>query len=225
MPHFDAYIALSDKMTAELKQKTDRAVYLLPNMVRVPKDLQRTAFRKPPVIGRLGRLSPEKGVDLFIDALALLQKKRIPFSAIIGGSGEIESDLKAQCTARGLDEAVSFIGWVDDQRAFFDNIDIFCLPSRTESFPITLLEAMAHGVPSVSTRCGGPSEIIEEGSTGRLADISAESLAEVLQAVLSSPEEAVALGIAAKKKVENEYEFSIVSDRLDAVLKVILHSY
>ena len=60
-----------------------------------------------------------------------------------------------------------FYGMDRDKENFYRSIDIFCLPSRSESFSITLVEAMAHGCPVVASRCDGPSEIVEHGVTGR----------------------------------------------------------
>src|SRR6202034_4671627 len=92
----------------------------------------------------------------------------IPFKAVLAGEGEEEGALRDLAREKGLGEELRFAGWVTDKQAFFDSIDLFCLPSHHEPFGIVLLEAMAQGLPVVATASEGPSEILEAGEPGVL---------------------------------------------------------
>lgn len=219
MPHFSALIASSQAMLKHARPGCP--AYFLPNAVAVPDDAARPAFRQPPVVGTMGRMSEEKGMDLFIDAVALLRGRGIDVQAVIGGAGGIENGLRARAEKAGLSGVIDFSGWVTDRRAFFDGIDVFCLSSRTETFPITLLEAMAHAVPSVATRCGGPQEIIEDGRTGYLADITAESIAAALEKALRDPAAAADSGAAGRAEMAAKYHADVIAAQLDGILRKV----
>ncbi len=112
-----------------------------------------------PVIGAMGRFVKKKGFDDWLRALAELQSRNIAFKAVLGGSGEEETNLKQLAEELHLTNKVHFSGWVEDKTSFFASVDIFCLPSLHEPFGIVLLEAMASGIPSITTATEGPSEI------------------------------------------------------------------
>ncbi len=217
MPHFSALIASSRAMLKH--QRPECPAYFVPNTVSVPENVTRPAFRQPPVIGTMGRMSEEKGMDLFIDAIALLRARGVMVEAVIGGAGGIENELRDRVQKAGLDGIVRFSGWVSDRSAFFDGIDVFCLSSRTETFPITLLEAMAYAVPSVATRCCGPSEIIEEGKTGYLTDINAQSMAEGIEKAIQDPGAARVAGESARAEVALKYHPDVIAAQLDSILR------
>lgn len=216
LPHFTAMIATSQAMKDKHEAAAGCPIYFIPNMIRLPAERARPAFRTPPVIGVLGRLSPEKGVDLFIDALLQLRARGIFVKAVIGGLGPEEEKLRVR--AAPLGDAVHFAGWVGDKAAFFDGIDIFCLPSRTETFPITVLEAASYGCPSVATKCGGPSEMILDGETGLLAEIEVSSIASALQKMIEAPETAEVMGKAAYGQAAQSYDLPVIAEKLEQAL-------
>ncbi len=200
----------------------NRNIQLVPNMVRMKHDLKPRVRQQPPVIGSMGRFVAKKGFDVYIEALTMLRKAGIPFRAVLGGSGEEEKTLRALAQKHGLDDVLSFSGWVSDKQAFFNSIDIFCLPSQHEPFGIVLLEAMAQGLPVISTASEGPSEIIDNGVNGLLvAKADAVKLATGLQQLLSEPLKAENMGKNAFETVYNHYDISVVSVKLDLALKSI----
>jgi glycosyltransferase involved in cell wall biosynthesis len=161
--------------TNDLKEKIIAAgqpghkVFKLPNMVRIgeiPSEYDQNQHTPPNrnagkvIIGTMGRFVKKKGFDVFIRAMADLKSYSIDFQALIGGGGEEEQPLKDLATKLGLEEHIKFIGWVNNKPQFFDNIDIFCLPSLHEPFGIILLEAFASKKPVVAANSEGPSEII-----------------------------------------------------------------
>lgn len=213
-PHFAAIVALSESRAAEL-----HTAHIIPNLIRLPTPSPHP-FCNPPVIGVMGRFSPEKGFDLFIRALELLRERDVRFSAVIGGGGELESELITDANRAGLADAITWQGWVEDKNAFFRSLDIFCMPSRTESFPITLLEAMSYGLPIVVTDCGGPAHIITHESSGLLCDIRAEAIADALEHMLNDPTRAATMGTTARDAAERRYALPVVAKQLSAIVQL-----
>jgi glycosyltransferase involved in cell wall biosynthesis len=169
----------------------------------------RVGFQRPPVIGVLGRFVPEKGVDLFIEALAMIPQAR----ALIGGDGPERVALEEQIARLGLGQRVEMAGWVSDVDAFYRQIDVLCVPSRHESFGLIILEAWARGVPVVATRTSGPSELITDGWNGLLCAPQPALLAERLSSLLQQPDEAL--------RMATQAQYALASYRMEAVLPFI----
>ncbi len=136
-----------------------------------------------PRLGVVGRLSPEKGVDVFLDALAELSVRGFRFGAAVAGDGPERAGLERRCDALGLKGNVSFLGSVADMKAFYDQIDLLVIPSRSEGLPNVLLEALDEGVPVVSTRVGAVPDVMDGPSSGFLVEVGdAKALADVIEA-------------------------------------------
>jgi glycosyltransferase involved in cell wall biosynthesis len=196
-------------------------ITLIPNMVRAPATMPARQLHTPLVIGTMGRFVAKKGFDVFIEALALLKSQGAQFRAVLGGDGEEAAALKALAASKGLENVLIFSGWVGDKQAFFDSIDIFCLPSHHEPFGIVLLEALA-GLPVVSTMSEGPSEIIQEGVSGLLTPKGdAAELANALGLLLADSQKAQTLARQAYNTVKTQYDLPVVGAKLDLALKAL----
>jgi glycosyltransferase involved in cell wall biosynthesis len=199
----------------------DNRIHLLPNMVRLPEHAPSQAIHTPPVIGAMGRLIEKKGFHLLLRAASLLMQRDIEFKLIIGGTGSLESQLKQQAQQLGLQSHVTFLGWVGDKRDFFDQIDLFCLPSLHEPFGIVLLEAMAHNRPVVGFSSEGPREIIQNNEAMLVENGNVEALAEALAAQLAHPENLAMMGTAGREFVAENYVLHKVSIQLNSILKTL----
>ena len=178
--------------------------------------------KKPlPTIGVMGRLIPKKGFDIFLMALSLMRKRGCQFKAVIGGLGEELSRLEQMRDKLALQDSVDFLGWVENRQDFFDQIDIFCLPSKHEPFGILLLEAMAHGKPIVSTNAEGPSEILQDRVDGLLTDITPIGLAEGMMELVSNPELTQSLAKNAILSIKTKYDIKIVGKILGNIINDI----
>ena len=187
----DHVVTVSQQLRDQVIQKgfPAEAVTYIPNFLTTPPAILTTRdWHTPAVIGFLGRLVPVKGPDIFLDALALLQLRGVAFRARLGGSGALEESLQQQAQALGLMDKIDWCGWVENAQDFYSQLDLFCLPSRAESFGLVVLEAFAAGTPIVATRTSGPSELIIHERTGLLCDITAESLADALCQALQQPQ-------------------------------------
>jgi glycosyltransferase involved in cell wall biosynthesis len=149
-----------------------------------------------PIIGVVGRLSPEKGVDLFLDACATLVRQGLAFSAIVAGDGPERSGLEARCRRLALAPSVRFLGQIANVDVVYDLLDLLVLPSRSEGLPNTLLEAMRADLPVVATSVGAVPEVVGTSSAARLVPPgSALALAEAIESALTGgdpPQAAVA---------------------------------
>lgn len=217
----DMVIALTEHMRKHIikKGQPERRIAVIPNMVRMKNISPSTRLAKPPLtIGTMAYLGKHKGLNHLIKSLNKI--KDIEAKIIIGGDGEERENLEALTKEQGLEDKVSFPGWITDKNAFYEQIDIFCLPSLSETFGIVLLEAMARKIPVIATRCDGPAQLITHEETGLLCDIaSTTSLAHELKRLLSDEKLRKTLAENAYQMVTEQYEMGQVGKKLESVLK------
>jgi len=144
-----------------------------------------------PVVGHIGRLSPEKGqarlLRTFPRVLEAVPRARL---FIVGDGPEMRA-LQELARSLGLEEATRFLGYREDVREVFANLDLLVLSSDTEGLPNVVLEAMAMGVPVVATAVGGTPEVVEHGVTGLLVPAGDEgALAAAIVETFARPEAA-----------------------------------
>ena len=138
-----------------------------------------------PRIGVVGRLSPEKGVDVFLDACGLLAGRGTTFSATIAGDGPERERLAQRCLALRLDDRIRFVGSVDPIEPLYDQLDLLVIPSRSEGLPNVLLEALRADLPVVATRVGAVPEVIGSSAAGMIvAPGSPDEMAGAIEASL-----------------------------------------
>ncbi|MBV8887184.1 MAG: glycosyltransferase [Chroococcidiopsidaceae cyanobacterium CP_BM_RX_35] len=118
------------------------------------------------VVGSIGRLDRMKAHDVLLLALAQVHGMR----AVILGEGEQRSALLQLAAELGVSERLDLLGWVDNPRVHLAGFDIMALPSRSEGFPLAVVEAMLAARPVVATRVGSVAEAIIDGETGFLVD-------------------------------------------------------
>lgn len=144
---------------------------------------------QPPVVLAIGRLNEAKDFPVLIRAFARLRQQRMARLVILG-EGELRPALEAQLAQLGLGvDAVQLPGFVANPYAWLARCSLFALSSRREGLPGALIEAMACGVPVVSTDClSGPDEILEGGRWGRLVPVGdADALAQAMADTLDLP--------------------------------------
>lgn len=198
-----------------------KLVYIPNALMHVP-DAKPETLREVPVIGVLGRFVPEKGVDIFLEALAMLKICKLSFKVRIAGEGALKDELKALAEKLGVADHIEWLGWVDDLPAFYRSIDVFCLPSRAESFGIAVLAAMAYAKPVVSTRTLGPSEFLLHTRNALLCNSEAEPLAKALAEMLAVPQRALQLAEAARETALT-FRAELVGKQLSECLKNVVN--
>ncbi len=120
----------------------------------------------PLVVGSLGRLDAVKGYDVLLRALVRLPGTR----AAVVGEGGARPQLEGLARELGVADRVDLPGWADASAAALPGFDVFCLPSRSEGFPLSIVEAMLAALPVVATRVGSVAELVADGGTGLLVE-------------------------------------------------------
>jgi glycosyltransferase involved in cell wall biosynthesis len=180
-------------------------------------------------IGIVANLGEVKGHEYFLEMAKILIN--LGYSGdfdVIGGdilSEGREIQLKKYATVLGIIDKVNFIGQVQDVRPYIASLDILVLSSIQEALPVSILEAMAIGVPVVATNVGGVSEIIEHGVTGCLVPSKdPESLADAVFKLLESPIEMENISKCALQNVKSLFSLEhYVSSIEEIYIKVIKH--
>lgn len=231
MPWADVVIICSRGM-AEFVEREEGArperIRYIPNSTVKPRDYAnpvsagelRAEFGIAPaaiVVGYLGRLVPQKGLDVLLRALAKLSTPNVHI--VLMGTGGEEHRLRSLAQELGLVSQVHFAGYRRDAPRLLGAFDLYVHPSRFEGMPVALLEAMAAGCPIVATSADGNSELIHDGVHGWL--VSPEdpiALARALEAALRDPGEARVRGMAAKRRAEQEFSVEESTDRWEGIL-------
>jgi len=150
-----------------------------------------TSFsHRPFLIGYIGRLSEEKGVQHFVQALPDILRDRNDFRAFIGGDGPLKGSVVAALQEETLTTQVDLSGWIshDDLPHYLNQLRLLVIPSYTEACPIIMLEAMACGTPVLATPVGMIPDILRDGETGFIMrDNSPDCIRENVTRALSSP--------------------------------------
>ena len=205
----------------------DRA-FVIPNMIEVPKDfkqLVKKSFRKKIRIGSLGRLFIEKNFDKVLHAMLILKERGIESEYVIGGVGPVEDTLKNLAKKLNLADNFKILGWVEDKRKFFDDIDIFILPSFGETFGIVLLEAMLYSTPIITSNSWGPDEVINHEVDGLKvskdsAKVMPRLLADSINRLNDDQNFAQKLAINAQEKFYDKYTSEKVIAKIESILKL-----
>ncbi len=204
------------KAFAGSKVAESRAVYNGIDLSEFDADTTPYFHPRPYILG-IGRVVPQKGFDLLIDAYARLVY-RLPGAPdlIIAGDGPERERLEVQAEALGLSERVHLIGRADRTQAvrLFQGCEGFVLPSRQEPQGIVSLEAMACAKPIVAARVGGVPEIVLDGETGLLfPGGDAVALADTLEKMLADPAHAARMGRAGRARAEAHFTWKRIADQ------------
>lgn len=157
-------------------------------------------------VGIVAALRPEKAHDLLLRACARLAPAHPGLRVVLIGSGAREAELRALADALGIAGRTVFAGFRDDVPALLPALDVTCLTSVQETYPISVLEAMAAARPVVMTDPEGVPEIVLDGRTGYVVPVGDEdALADRLARLLADPELRAGMGAAGRERAEREF--------------------
>jgi len=180
-----------------MQSKKAEIIYNLINrdiIIEKSKESIDYTFSKPTIIG-IGRLSSEKRFDLLIKAHKLLIDDGIENELIILGEGDKKAELKGLIEKLGISDTVKLLGFKSNPYPYIKNSDVLVMPSDFEGFSLVVAEAMILGKAIVSTKCVGPSELLDNGNAGVLTECGDEK--EMKDAIKS---------ILMESKVKKHYE-------------------
>jgi colanic acid/amylovoran biosynthesis glycosyltransferase len=170
----------------------------------------------------VGRLAPEKGQGLLLEAIAALNASGFPTHLRLVGDGPDRDFLERRAVELGVERQIEFAGWVDQNRlmSIYSETDLFVLPSLAEGIPMVLMEAMAMQIPCVAPCIAGIPELIEHGVEGMLysvADVS--DLTDKIRNLLESPDLMRRIGRHARLRVVRDYDAARNTERFAAILR------
>jgi glycosyltransferase involved in cell wall biosynthesis len=171
-------------------------IVVVPNGVPEPATGTAELSLPRPVIGTLGRLDPQKGLDVLVDALALLPS----VSAVVAGAGREQEALDRRAVSLSVADRFKIMGWQEEIGPLLRSLDVFVLPSRFEGLSLALLEAMAAGAAIVATDVGGTSEAVAADESALLVPPDdAPALAAAVRRLLDDRELRERLGTRARE--------------------------
>lgn len=154
------------------------------------------------VIGSVGRLDAMKGHDILLRAVAQLDGVRV----VILGEGGQRMDLEKLADELKVSDRLELPGWVDNPRAYLPQFDIFAMPSRSEGFPLAIVEAMLAARPVVATRVGSVAEAVTDGETGLLINKDdVEGLTAALRRLRDDPALRIRLGQRGREVAQRHF--------------------
>lgn len=228
-------VAVSEPVAQLLRQnvvKYPERVRVIPNGVDVTMFTPQTddgALRTElglsdpaPIIGSIGRLEPIKGYEVMVDAYAALRRQWTggpsPY-LVVAGDGSERAALTARADAAGISDRLRWLGWRDDIHRLHAAFSIFTMSSHSEGTSVSLLEAMAAGLPPIVTDVGGNSAVIGKGLRHRLVPRGdVEALAANWISALRDPAALAADARAARARVLDSYT-------LDAMVRAYERAY
>lgn len=197
----DSFIAIStcvknDVINAGANPRKVRVLYNAINIEKYKMHSKKKFNNKHVIIGNVARIMPEKkGQDILIDALAILKNKYPEILCKFAGGYDLQHEeaykkLEQQVKDLHLCDNVEFLGNISDVPGFLKTLDLFVLPSRFEGFGISLIEAMAMGIPCIASNLDGPAEIIGNNERGFLFEVgNAQALAKKMDYMIDNYQE------------------------------------
>ncbi len=209
----DVVIALSSIRKTEYSRIVNESkILVIPNFVTINKKIKTSSNFVRLIF--LGKLIDDKGLTDLIRAVKIISK--VNFCLYIAGEGDIEKYMKF-VTELNLNNKINFLGWISGERKkmFFENADIFVLPSYFEDLPMSILEAMSYKLPIISTTVAGIPEIVKDGYNGYLVKPgNIEELASKLEIIIRDTKLRKKMGERSLEIISSNYEMSVVEKEI-----------
>lgn len=227
--HAARVIAVSRPIQKRLTDKDQIAshrVTLVPNAVPTigTKSVRgETGPRPTPYVGIVARLQPEKGIEAYLRAAALIAAEFPHCRFPVVGDGALRLDLESRTESLGMRDRVQFLGMRPDARVLIGNLDVLVVPSVSEGSPLVTLEAMSSGVPIVAFRVGGIPDQVRHRREGILVppgDVGA--LAKACMHLLRDPAYAGRLGEAGRERIATRFSHAEMVGQVERVYGMAL---
>lgn len=164
----------------------------------------------------LGRLDARKSPDVLLRASREILSRFPDTKIVFGGDGDVEKN-KTLAAELGIADRCEFHGWVAgaEREELFERAAVYCLPSKNEGLPMSVLEAMARGIPTVATPVGGIPQVINDGVDGVLIPVdNYQALAVALNHLLESSELRKEMGTLARKKILSSFDINLLLNEI-----------
>ncbi|MEM2445722.1 MAG: glycosyltransferase [Candidatus Bathyarchaeia archaeon] len=171
----------------------------------------------------IGRLHPQKGIEVLLQALAKVKHQNQDWECYILGDGLERARLMQLAHTLGLNQRLFFVGYKSNPYAWLKTADIFVSPSHWEPFGIVIVEAMALGLPVIATATDGAKDIISDGMDGLLVPVDdASALADAITKLMRNPSLRQRLGEKAKQKAQ-QFNAPLIAQRYVELLERLLN--
>lgn len=171
------------------------------------------------VVGTVARLDPVKNLDVLVEAVASLNGRR-PATLLVIGDGETRTRLESAADRAGAAGAIRFLGHRDDARDLLAGCDAYANSSISEGVSLTILEAMAAGLPVVATRVGGTPEVVDETCARLVPSRNPDAMTAALAELADAPDLRRALGRGGRMRVETRFALDrMVREYRDAYVR------
>ncbi len=177
------------------------------------------------VIGGVGRLVSQKNFSLFLKVASNVLKVHVGVIFVIAGTGPLESQLREEAAFLGIAEHIRFLGHVTDRVGLYHALDALMMPSDFEGTPMSLLEAMASGLPVVASGVDGIAEVCTHREDALLASPGqTDEFEEYCKLIISDESKRIDLGAAARRTIVERYAISALTRRIEGVYQEVLES-
>jgi glycosyltransferase involved in cell wall biosynthesis len=224
MRRFDQLIAVSHATKAEMVSGVPgEKIAVVHNAIETTEwsrnrangrlDVEWGIPRAAPIFGYVGRIMPEKDLETWLRAAALISSSGLPNARFVlvgdGADGRTERALKDMAADLGIGARTIFTGFREDLLAVYATFDVFMMTSQREGLPNSILEAMAMGLPVVTTDVAGAKELVVDGLTGFVRpQRDATGLAAVATTLGIDAELRIKMGAAGRERIEHEFSFT-----------------
>lgn len=174
------------------------------------------------VIGTVARAHQQKGIDVAIDAVAELRRRGFDAKYLFVGDGPHLDDFRTQATALGLQSHVAFPGFAENIVDALSAMDVFMFPTHREAFGISLLEAMAAGVPIVASAVDGVPEVLDQGSGILLENRTALTFADAAQRIVEEPGLRDRIACSARARVATVFSVERTAQAVEQVYRLAI---
>ena len=212
----DAVILLSEEWERWLVERDFKVKRLevMHNAVPVPAEACLPCSHQDVLF--LGRLDARKSPDVLLRASRTMLSEHPDAKLLFGGDGYPER-YRALAEELGIADRCEFLGWItgDEKERLFERAGVYCLPSKNEGMPMSVLEAMAHGIPTIATPVGGVPQIIEDGVNGFLMSVDDEDRLSILLCELAGNSVLRAsVGFAGREAIKRGFDIEVNVNRL-----------
>ncbi len=206
------------------------ASFVLPNVIKIDQKYREKKIKSPPTFGIYGRIEPRKGFDILINACGILAKNGQDFRLKIGGfevpGGYCLETIKNFAKAQNIFEKCEFVGTVLDHKKFFEDVDIFFVPSREEPFGLVILEGFLFSTLVISSDSDGGKFLIKDGENGYLfSNEDSSQLAQKIQEILPQENLYNQLTHKAFERLTAEFSFAFLAQEIEKILRIILTNH
>ncbi len=190
---------------------------VIPNCIAIDEAEPRPIHERKKIVLFIGHFSKIKGIVELIDIWKEVAPNNPGWELHCYGSGDLLSDVQERIQRHGLSESIRLFPPVEDTRALYKDVSLLAMPSKTEQFPMVILEAMNAGTPCIAYDCpAGISEVVGDGWNGRvIPDQCEHNFSRILNELLSEPNKLAELGKNAKKRATDFSDQQVMKLWLD----------